>query len=284
MSYPVLTDILILGATGFTGRLIARYLSTHPQRSQFTLGVGGRSIAKLEELANEIRLSEEAAVRVVQVDLKDESALESVVKSASVVINAIGPYFLSGTPIVRLCALNGVHYLDLTGETHWHQHLIKEYDYAASRTGAIIVPSCAFNSVPADISVYLAAKALQTLSPTLLPGNSTTVYERHGGSSGGTAATAISTLGSVDRQVLQRSMEPYALSPIIGKQEKAPFEFVSKLSLPRVFGGETYHGSVMFTASNNIAVVQRTFGLFEIYHAGHGKTHFSALFRSLNLL
>jgi len=96
------------------------------------------------------------------------------------------------------------------------------------------------------------------------------VYERHGGSSGGTAGTAISTLGSVDREVLRRSMEPYSLSPIIGKQQKAPIELVSKLSLPRMFGGEAYRGSIMFAASNNIAVVQRTFGLFEVYHAEHG--------------
>jgi short subunit dehydrogenase-like uncharacterized protein len=282
------TDILILGATGFTGKLITRYLSTHPQRTQFTLVIGGRSIVKLEELARNLNLNPDLhnqdGVGIVQVDLKDESALERIVKSARVIINAIGPYFLSGTPIVRLCARNGVHYLDLSGETHWHQHLIKAHDYTASRSGAIIVPSCAFNAVPADICVYLAAKGLRGISPPLLPGKSTTVYDRKGGYSGGTAATTISTFGGVDHEVLQRSMEPYTLSPVVGKQPNIGFEFVSRLTMPKQFGGQTFNGSFSTMASINTAVVQRTFGQFEVYHEEHGKIHLSAFINSNHTL
>jgi len=266
------TDILILGATGFTGKLITHYLSTHQQRTQFTLGIGGRSVVKLEKLLTDLNLNRD--LRVVQVDLKDESALENVVQSARVIINAIGPYFLSGTPIVRFCARNGVHYLDLSGETHWHQHLIKAHDYTASRSGAVIVPSCAFNSAPADMCVYLAAKALQDISPPLLPGKSTTVYDFKGGYSGGTAATTISTFGNVDHEVLHRTMEPYTLSPIVGNQPSMGFEFVSKLSIPKQFGGQTYHGYFSTMASINTAVVQRTFGLLEMIHTEHHGSFF----------
>lgn len=272
------TDILILGATGFTGKLITHYLSTHSQRSQFTLGIGGRSIAKLEKLSTDLSLNRDLrkgdGVRVVQVDLNDETALENVVQSARIIINAIGPYFLSGTPIVRLCARNGVHYLDISGETHWHQHLIKAHDYTASRSGAVIVPSCAFNSAPADICVYLAAKALRDISPSLLPGKSTTVYDFKGGYSGGTAATTISTFGNVDHEVLQRTMEPYTLSPIVGNQPSTGFEFVSKLSIPKQFGGQIYYGCFSTMASINTAVVQRTFGLLEMISAEHHGSSF----------
>jgi len=93
------TDILLLGATGFTGGLIARYLSFHPQRTQFTLAFGGRSEKKLAQVVNSLGLNDD--VGLVQVDIANEDDVERVVKSARVVINAIGPYWSHGTPTVR---------------------------------------------------------------------------------------------------------------------------------------------------------------------------------------
>lgn len=102
------TDILLLGATGFTGGLIARYLSFHSQRTQFTLAFGGRSERKLAQVVKSLGLTNND-VGLVQVDVSNENDVEQVVKSARVVINAIGPYWSYGTPTVRY----GIHLLVL---------------------------------------------------------------------------------------------------------------------------------------------------------------------------
>jgi len=93
------SDILILGATGFTGKLITSYLSTHPQRSQFSLALGARSPPKLKALVEKLNLSN--SVRLVQVDVTDQADVERAVRSTRVVINTVGPYWLWGTPVVR---------------------------------------------------------------------------------------------------------------------------------------------------------------------------------------
>lgn len=94
------SDILVLGATGFTGNLITRYLSAHPQRRQFSLALGARSPQKLKALVNKLNLSE-SSVKLLQVDVTDEGDVERAVRSARVVINTVGPYWLWGTPVVR---------------------------------------------------------------------------------------------------------------------------------------------------------------------------------------
>ena len=96
---PAHSDILILGATGYCGVLITRYLSSHPQRAQFTLALGGRSRQKLEQVVKDLDLSDD--VRLVQVDVTNENDVEEAVKSARVVINVVGPYWSWGTPTVR---------------------------------------------------------------------------------------------------------------------------------------------------------------------------------------
>lgn len=93
------SDILLLGATGYTGGLITRYLSAHPQRSQFTLALGARSPQKLNKLVQDLDLPE--SVKTVQVDVTKPDEVDAAVKGARVVINTVGPYWLWGTPVVR---------------------------------------------------------------------------------------------------------------------------------------------------------------------------------------
>lgn len=117
-------DIILLGATGFTGRLVARYLAAHPQRGRFTWVVAARSPAKLEALAKELKLSPD--VGLVILDVTNEKDVERVVKTARVVINTVGPFHRYGTPVVKACVLNAVHYVDTTGETPWIWDIIRE--------------------------------------------------------------------------------------------------------------------------------------------------------------
>ena len=94
------SDILVLGATGFTGNLITRYLSVHPQRSQFSLALAARSPKKVKALVEKLNLSE-SSVKLVQVDVTNEGDVEWAVRSTRVVINTVGPYWFWGTPVVR---------------------------------------------------------------------------------------------------------------------------------------------------------------------------------------
>lgn len=118
------TDVLVLGATGFTGRLITRYLSVHPQRNAFTFAVGARSPAKLQTLLEDLNLHKDSRISTVQVDVTSQPDVERAVKTTRVVINTVGPYWRWGTPVVEACAKHGVHYVDLTGETVWMKHII----------------------------------------------------------------------------------------------------------------------------------------------------------------
>jgi len=93
------TDILVLGATGFTGVLITRYLAAHPQRSHFTLAIGARSTQKLGKLVEELNLP--SSVKLVHVDVTRAHEVETAVRGSRVVINTVGPYWLWGTPVVR---------------------------------------------------------------------------------------------------------------------------------------------------------------------------------------
>lgn len=92
-------DLLVLGATGFTGGLIVRYLAAHPQRQHFSLAIGGRSPRKLQEVVKKLNLASD--VKIVEVDVTKEEEAERAVKGAKVVINAVGPYWLYGTPTLR---------------------------------------------------------------------------------------------------------------------------------------------------------------------------------------
>jgi len=123
---PPKTDLLILGATGYTGRFITRYLSEHPQRSGFTFAVGARSRAKLTSLLENLGLLDDNTIGLVHVDVTKPTEVEEAIKSTRVVINTVGPYWHWGTPVVAACAKNGVHYVDITGETWWIRKIIRE--------------------------------------------------------------------------------------------------------------------------------------------------------------
>lgn len=104
------TDVLVLGATGFTGRLIVKYLATHPQKEYFTLGLGARSEPKLKQLVEELGVAAKVDA-LVNVDVKNPASVEQAVKSTRVVINVVGPYWLYGTPVVEYVFSNPRRYL-----------------------------------------------------------------------------------------------------------------------------------------------------------------------------
>lgn len=252
-------DIIVLGATGCTGRLITRYLAAHPQFTQglFSFSVAARSQSKLHTLVQQLSLP--PTINVVQVDITDDTDLEKAVRSAKVVINAVGPYWPSGLPVVRACAINGIHYLDLTGETHWIKEIIDRYDYIATKTGAIIVPSCGLESIPSDLSAFLGNKTLKSHGAYDV-GLSTTAIAVSGGIPDGTWNTIMTLYEDVPKHQQRESMVDYALSPVVGRI-RPRFQLFYHFSIP---GERPTAGWFLPMQPINRALVQRTFGLLEL--------------------
>ncbi|KAN0125540.1 Saccharopine dehydrogenase domain containing protein [Russula decolorans] len=247
-----MVDILLIGATGFCGRHAARYVLEHPERSKFTVGLAARSRTKLFSIGLPINDS----VQIFELDILDALAVENAVKQAKVVLNCIGPFWHYGSPVVHACARNGIHYVDITGETPWIFDIIKKFDYLATKTHAIIVPSCGIDSVPADVSVHLAS---ETLGHTPLA-TSTTSAGLSGGFPGGTIATFITACEDVPFNHLLLSSRDWSLSPVPGARSPTP-SLVNRLGPgSRIVGGIGLFGRV------NRALVQRTAGLREFAH------------------
>ncbi|KAJ3573696.1 hypothetical protein NP233_g2261 [Leucocoprinus birnbaumii] len=255
------TDLLVLGATGFTGRLVTRYLSVHPQRSGFTFAIGARSPTKLKSLLRDLNLHRDPGIGLVQVDVTNPAELEAAVKSTRVVINTIGPYWRWGTPVVAACVKHGVHHVDLTGETVWIKHIIQNYDYTASRSRAIIVPSCGNDSIPSDIGAYLGNKTLKSLPIPLDVGTSTTAHEfKSAGISGGSINSIITVIEDVPRKAQRESRKEYSLSPVAGRRSPK-MQLYYSLPIP---GARPITGAFFVMMPVNKALVQRTFGLLEL--------------------
>jgi len=250
-----ITDIIVLGATGFTGRLITDYLAHHPQRASFTFSVAGRSQAKLEALRKGLGLDD--SIDLVRLDVTNEAQVEEAVKSARVVISTVGPFIYCGEMVLRACVRHRTQYVDLCGETPWIRDMILKYDYVATEAGVLLVPSCGFDSVPADLVVYLTNKTLKAaLGPRASLGPSLSVYRANGGFSGGTLATIMAVLDNVPIEKLQEAQADYALGPAVGKSgAKNRLWYEVPFSVPNHFAMD------FFMAASNRATVQRSWAL-----------------------
>jgi short subunit dehydrogenase-like uncharacterized protein len=199
-------------------------------------------------------------VELIRVDVTKPEQVDAAVKKARVIINTVGPFFRWGTPVVASCVRHGIHYVDLTGEAAWMLDIIKEFDYAATKTGSVIIPASGLDSIPSDIVVYLANKTLKAqLGPNTAIDTSTSAWEMHGGISGGTLGTIIATLEEVPREKLDASSDDFALSPVQGLPSPHPrLLYTLPLSSPAI------RGAFYIMAPTNRAVVQRTWGLHEL--------------------
>jgi short subunit dehydrogenase-like uncharacterized protein len=206
-------DVIVFGASGFVGRLTADYLAAHAP-SGLRIALGGRSAERLTAVRDE--LGEVAADwPIVVADSSDGDAMVALARSTRVVVTTVGPYSRYGLPLVAACAAEGTHYADLTGEVLFVRDSLQGYADTARASGARIVHSCGFDSVPSDIGVLLLAeKALADGEGTL---ESTTLVVRsmRGGISGGTidSGRAMAQAIAADRSLARVMIDPYALSP-----------------------------------------------------------------------
>ena len=196
-------DVLLLGATGFTGRLVAEELGRRVAGTGLRWGIAGRDLRTLGRLRDVLP----GAPDVVHADVTDPGSLGRMARSTRVVATTVGPYARLGVEVARACATNGTHYADITGEEGFVRTLEAEVDGPARDTGATLVVCCGFDSVPHDLGVQLAVEALPDDADFEVRG-----YVRASGRpSGGTARTALDALsGAVP---LPRGSRPTARDP-----------------------------------------------------------------------
>jgi short subunit dehydrogenase-like uncharacterized protein len=208
-------DIIIFGATSFVGQILTRYML-----NQFAVGgelkwaIAGRSQNKLNELKISLGTAGEALDTLVA-DAADEDSLHSLCLSTRVIISTVGPYALYGEPLVKVCVALGTDYCDLTGEVQWIANMLERYEDEAKKSGARIVNSCGFDSVPSDLGVYfLQHHAKQKFGQTC-SSIKMRVKKMKGAASGGTVASMTNIFKEVASNPALRKVlaNPYAICP-----------------------------------------------------------------------
>ncbi len=207
-------DVIVFGATGFTGRLVAEYINaTYGTTGDVAWAMAGRSAAKLADVRDLIGVA--PAVPLIAVDASDSAALAQLVSRTKVVITTVGPYQLYGEKLVRACAASGTDYVDLCGEPGWMAHMIPQLEAPARSSGARIVFSCGFDSIPFDLGVvFLQEQARQRFGQPLSRVHGR-VRVMKGQMSGGTLASALATIERMARepQLAKTMADPFALTP-----------------------------------------------------------------------
>jgi len=202
-------DLVLFGATGFTGSLTADYLAKHvPAGARWALA--GRNQAKLEAARARLAEIDPACgdLDLLTADASDPESMRRLAEQTRVVITTVGPYLQYGEPLVRACAEVGTDYVDLTGEPEFVDRMYVAHHATAARTGARIVHACGFDSIPYDLGVYHTVQQLPDDVPIHVDG-----YVRSGGTfSGGTFHSAINAM-SRGRQMAAAARERRALEP-----------------------------------------------------------------------
>ncbi len=205
-------DIVIYGATGFTGRLVAEYLAeAYPTGVRWAMA--GRSLSKLQEVRDLIGAPTD--ITLITADADDPASLRAMAERATVVISTVGPYQLYGSDLVAACAASGTGYVDLCGEPAWMRHMIDAHEGEATRTGARIVFSCGFDSIPFDLGVLTLQETAIGKFGEPAPRVKGRVRKMQGGFSGGTAASLKATLAAAARDpgIVKLLTSPFALTP-----------------------------------------------------------------------
>ena len=210
-------DLVVWGATGVAGGLVAEYLTEQYAPADLSLALGGRDETRLNDLAADLvdRSDEWDDLPVVLGDATDPESLQELARDTHVVCTTVGPYTKYGTPLVEACVDAGTEYCDLTGEVNWTREMIDEYHDAAVEADTRIVHSCGFDSVPADLGTLLAQSFAREEYDEPCDRVRIYVESASGGVSGGTLASAaeLFAAASKDPEVRKVLGNPYSLAP-----------------------------------------------------------------------
>lgn len=206
-------DVIVFGATGFTGRLVAEYLNDQYANSDVKWAMAGRSVDKLKSVRDEKGISE--TVPFVVADSSQPETLADMAAQTNVVLTTVGPYQLYGTDMVKACVEAGTDYVDLCGEPAWMHDTVEVFDKQAKDTGARIVHSCGFDSIPFDLGVYFTQQAAEAKFGMPCQKIRGRVRKMKGTFSGGTAASFMATMmrAGQEPEVLNWLKDPFSLVP-----------------------------------------------------------------------
>lgn len=206
-------DVVIFGATGFTGKLVAEYFqSQYGSDDSVKWAVAGRNEAKLNNVKGELGISD--AVATIIADGDDTDALAALTQRTRVVLTTVGPYQLYGEKLLSACVDNGTGYVDLCGEPAWMHQMIGKYQAKAKQTGANIVFSCGFDSVPFDLGVYFLQQHAKQQAGEVIEYVKGRVRKMQGTFSGGTAASLKATMVAArkDKSIMAALINPFSLA------------------------------------------------------------------------
>lgn len=265
-----------MGATGYTGKLTAEYI-TQNLPTNIKWAVAGRNQSKLESLIKELKSlnSSRDTPAIITTDLSAPD-LASIAKNTKVILNTIGPYHLYSTPIVAAAAENGTHYLDVTGETPWVKEIIDKYQAIAKKNNAILIPEIGIESAPSDIISYLGTSLVRKVWDCGVMDFIACVHElKSSGASGGTLATGLGLMDHYSMSALKEVINnPFILSPTEfekNRQTRYPepttYERTATEKLTGVFKYPLLGTlTTSITAKPNVAVVQRSAGLTPLFY------------------
>jgi short subunit dehydrogenase-like uncharacterized protein len=205
-------DLIVFGASGFTGRLVAEYLATRYGK-KIQWGMAGRDLDKLATVRAEIGAPDDTLL--IKADSDDEASLQALARSTRAVISTVGPFQLFGSKLVAACARVGTDYLDLSGETVWMRSMIDAHENEARSSGARIIFSCGFDSVPFELGVFFLQGTARKAWGEPAEDVKGRVRVMKGTFSGGTAASSRATMAAAmsDPQVLDQLKNPFLLTP-----------------------------------------------------------------------
>ncbi|KAJ5155790.1 Saccharopine dehydrogenase-domain-containing protein [Penicillium capsulatum] len=206
-------DLILLGATGYTGKLTAQYIfKSLPLDLKWA--IAGRNKPKLQEVCQ--GLSSQNLTRqppdVINVNL-NEQELDGMAKRTRLVITTVGPFQIYGSDTFAACARNGTHYLDCNGEIAWLKEMICQHDTVAKKNGSIMIPCCGFDCVPSDLLTWTAADYISRHFNARIGRADICIHGIQGGISGGTLASLLQAIDQHGLRHLYRAHAPFSLSP-----------------------------------------------------------------------
>ena len=248
-------DIIIYGATGFTGKLCARYLSENAKDIKWA--IAGRNKQKLEDIKKDLSLD----VDIFIAESNDEDALDNITLNTQVVLSTAGPFHRYSSKLVKSCVKNTSDYVDITGEFFWIREMIDLHHKKASSKGVRIIPACGYDSIPSDLGTFFASSKIKEPIKRI-----ESFHAGQGGISGGTTETGFS-MG--DLNLGKKMNDPFVLNPENSVSKEQKLLSSDSIGLKKNSLIKSWTGPFIMAVSNT-RVVRRSAALLEMKQEGYG--------------
>ena len=248
-------DIIVYGATGFTGKLCARYLSENAKDIKWA--IAGRNKKKLEDIKKDLSLD----VDIFIAESNDEDALDNITLNTQVVLSTAGPFHRYSSKLVKSCVKNSSDYVDITGEFFWIREMIDLHHNEASSKGVRIIPACGYDSIPSDLGTFFANSKITEPIKRI-----ESFHAGQGGISGGTTETGFSM---VDLKLGKKMNDPFVLNPENSVSKEQKLLSSDSIGLKKNSLIKSWTGPFIMAVSNT-RVVRRSAALLETKQEGYG--------------